>query len=458
MRDFYTDYGIDIFKDAVSLPGVSMKFVLRGTLTGPNAPELYAPNKEAYDMLKASVTGGPSIVFTRYHEAGVSRIRSHQVAEARPCQRILGYDANALYLSTMAAPMPCGEGHCRRPDDVEGFVAALREGRWFGFAEVDIEVPEYLWPKFEEMPPLFYSKEIPVEAVPQEMLDCLERTGRTRSTDAKLVGALWAKKILLYAPLLRWYLDHGLVITAVYRTIDCQPQKIFGWFVDQVTEARRQGDTDKDKALFADLFKLLRNSCYGKFIEALERQTLVSYTTDEAVVDRALRSSWFEDLNEIGEATELHRRKQKIEINRPFQKGITVYQLAKLRILEFYYDFLDRFVDRKDFELIQMDTDSLYMAISGTSLDEIVRLELRGEFEGCKKQWLAWNKWSGRTPGLFKLEFEGTRAIALCSKAYYVDSEGKSKTSAKGMAKKDNDLTWGRYKATLDGALDRAEN
>ena len=43
---------------------------------------------------------------------------------------------------------------------------------------------------------------------------------------------------------------------------------------------------------------------------------------------------------------------------KPFQVGIAVYQLAKLRILDVYHDFLDRFVDRKDFELIQMDTDS----------------------------------------------------------------------------------------------------
>ena len=248
-------------------------------------------------------------------------------------------------------------------------------------------------------------------------------------------------------------------MTAVYQTIDYRPQKIFGWFADQVTEARREGDTNKDKALFADLFKLLGNSCYGKFIEALERQTLVSYTDDEAVVDRALRSSWFEDLDEIGSAYEIHRRKQKIEITRPFQIGITVYQLAKLRMLEFYYDFLDHFVDRRSFELLQMDTDSLYMGIAGKNLDDVVRPELREEFEGCKKKWLAWDKWSGRTPGLFKLEFEGTRAIALCSKAYYVDDgTGKSKTSAKGMSKKDNDLTWGRYKAALYGALDRAEN
>ena len=102
------------------------------------------------------------------------------------------------------------------------------------------------------------------------------------------MGTLSAKKILLYAPLLRWYIDHGAEITKVHRTIDYTPKKIFTWFVEQVTEARRTGDVDKSKALLADVFKLLGNSGYGKLIEALERQTNVIYTKDEKVVDRAL--------------------------------------------------------------------------------------------------------------------------------------------------------------------------
>ena len=98
------------------------------------------------------------------------------------------------------------------------------------------------------------------------------------------------------------------------------------------------------------------------FVNApLERQTNVIYTEDEKVVDRDLRSAYFSDLDEIGEAYELESRKPRITIRRPFQVGIAVYQLAKLRMLEFYYGFLDRYFDRKDFELIQMDTDSNYM-------------------------------------------------------------------------------------------------
>ena len=244
-------------------------------------------------------------------------------------------------------------------------VHRLKEGKWFGFAEVDIEIPESLHPKFEEMCPFFYNKKVPAEAVPKHMRDYLARTGRNRGDGKKLVGALSAERMLLFATLLRWYVDHGAVITKVHRTIDYQPAKIFTWFVEQVTEARRTGDVDKSKALLAEVFKLLGNSAYGKMIEALERQTTVIYTKDEKVVDRALRSAYFEDLEEIGEAYELESRKTRITIRRPVQIGIAVYQLAKLRVMEFYYDFLDKYLDRRDFELIQMDTDSLYMGIRG---------------------------------------------------------------------------------------------
>ena len=75
-----------------------------------------------------------------------------------------------------------------------------------------------------------------------------------------------------------------------------------------------------------------------------------------------------------------------------------------------------------------------------------------------KKDWLAWYTFSNRTPGLFKLEFEGHRAIAFCSKCYFVDGDKKSKHSSKGMSARHNSLTWGRYKAALEGKTDRAEN
>jgi len=181
MRAFYTEKGIDILKDAVSIPGVSLHYLLRGAVE--RGAELYSPSKEAYEMLKGAVVGGPSLVFTRYHEVGVTKISSHQTAEPRLCQRILGYDANALYLSTMLEEMPCGKekvvhymgGWTARA--APQLTQRLKNGTWFGFAGVDIEIPEPMRPKFEEMCPFFYNKKVPVEAEPQQMLDYLKRTG-----------------------------------------------------------------------------------------------------------------------------------------------------------------------------------------------------------------------------------------------------------------------------------------
>ena len=40
----------------------------------------------------------------------------------------------------------------------------------------------------------------------------------------------------------------------------------------------------------------------------------------------------------------------------PLQLGYFVYQYAKLKMLSFYYDVVDRFVDRRHFSLLEMDT------------------------------------------------------------------------------------------------------
>ena len=48
----------------------------------------------------------------------------------------------------------------------------------------------------------------------------------------------------------------------------------------------------------------------------------------------------------------------------PLQIGVAVYHLAKLRMLDFYYNFIDKYIDRSDFELLEIDTDSNYLKSS----------------------------------------------------------------------------------------------
>jgi hypothetical protein len=139
----------------------------------------------------------------------------------------------------------------------------------------------------------------------------------------------------------------------------------------------------------------------------------------------------------------------------PIQIGCAVYQLAKLRMLEFYYDCLDKYVDRSDFQYVEMDTDSAYLALSAEKLEDVIKPEMKQEYEQDKYNWFpdettkeskAFNK---RTPGLFKVEFEGNSIYALCSKLYFVEGDTKNKYSCKGIQKNQNEITKERFDNVL---------
>ena len=129
------------------------------------------------------------------------------------------------------------------------------------------------------------------------------------------------------------------------------------------------------------MFKLKGNSFHGKMIEDLGRRKSTKFTRKERVVEKALRSPFFDNLEEIGQAYKIKELKQTVMIKRPYQCGIFAYQLTELRMLEFYYDFLEKYFSRQDFELCYMDTDSFYLGMIGDSLDEIAHAEMKQGYE-----------------------------------------------------------------------------
>ena len=509
-REQYYPDEIDLLKDAVSIPGISMNYVLNkaSKMKKKSDPDLFAPGEpcickcsddcekfpcedckqarkdckihtknEAYEMLTTGMIGGPSIVFCRYAEAGVSQIRSHIYQHAKTCRAVLGFDANSLYLFCSGQEMPCGKekvfsersGRSQRSEEKDKLIQNVLNDKLFGFFEVDIEVPEQLWNHFSEFSPLFILSEVPEDQILQHMQDYKIYTGRKKvKNNKKLFGVMKAEKILLYSPLLKWYLNHGLQVTKIHKYISYTSGRPFKWFSEEVSAARRAADQDKNKRQLGDTAKLKGNNFYGKMIENLEKHMNTKFTTDEELIDKIFRSPYFDDLEEISEGVfEVRQRKRVVTITRPYQCGIAVYQLAKLRMLEFYYDFVDKFCDRRDFEVIQMDTDNLYMALSAEGFDEIIKPELKELYKDEKPKWLVTDEYSKRVPGLFKPEFKGKRMIALTSKCYFADNgdseagtsqESIPKFSCKGVSRRQNKMSWERYRNALFGALDKVTN
>ena len=77
-------------------------------------------------------------------------------------------------------------------------------------------------------------------------------------------------------------------------------------------------------------------------------------------VSKSINSKEFIDLDELNDDLfEVTMAKRSYVDSVPRIIGAMVLGYAKLRLLEMYYDFLDKFFDRSTWELVCADTDSL---------------------------------------------------------------------------------------------------
>ena len=131
---------------------------------------------------------------------------------------------------------------------------------------------------------------------------------------------------------------------------------------------------------------LLGNSGYGKMVTNIDRHRDVRYCT-EVEASSLINNKRFRQLDVVTEnAYEIETRKNTVKYELPLHIGFFVYQYAKLRMLQFYYDFVDRYVERSLFQYCEMDTDSAYIALAGECIDDLV-VE-REHYFGHRSKWL----------------------------------------------------------------------
>ena len=589
---FYRDRDIDMFKDGISVPGLSLLHLFNDLPNDTYFTVFNRTNSDLHKLVKDNIVGGPAIIFHRYHEKDVTKIRGG----GETCRSIVGYDANALYLWAIMQDMPTGWYTRRREENkfrpqqtqpygqmaiqwltresdrtgctirhqgngrekrigklpVDGWcaetrtayqfhgcfwhgcpkchtdpeetnpknnktmaelladtkkhttylrrhvkvvemwecdwkrerdpppcqkwkmtqqqiIAAVVDGTLFGMIECDIHVPPELRPYFSEMQPIFKNTTVTRDDIGPFMRQYAEEHDIMSTPRRMLVGRFHGIKLLLTTPLLRWYLAHGLVVDRVYQIVDYEPNPFFQRFGESVSAARRAGDADPEKAIIAETMKLLGNSGYGKTVTNVDRHRDIKYCT-EVGTSSHINNKRFRQLDVVTEdAYEMTSNKARVTYDLPLHIGFFVYQYAKLRMLQFYYDFIDRYVERPLYQYCEMDTDSAYIALAGDSIDDLVAPEHREHYFRNRSQWLpaeccdnhkddyvntrlAERTWTAtepcciarkafdkRTPGLFKIEWCGDGFIGLCSKTYYCFGS-TDKCTTKGLNKRQNTI------------------
>ena len=464
---FYRDRDIDMFKDGISVPGLSLLHLFNDLPNDTFFTIFNQTNSDLHKLVKDNIVGGPAIIFHRYHEKGVTKIRGGEEL----CRKIEGYDANALYLWAIMQDMPTGwyvrrreengfrpqqaqpygqmaiqwltresdrtgctirhqgngrekrigklpvDGWCAEtrtayqfhgcfwhgcpkchtdPEETnpknnktmaellantkahtaylrrhvkvvemwecgwkrerdppprqkwnmtqQQIIAAVVDGTLFGMIECDVRVPEHLQDHFSEMQPIFKNVTVSRDDIGPYMSQYAEENNIMSTPRRMLVGSYRGEKILLTTPLLRWYLAHGLVVDRVYQIVEYSPKPCFQHFGESVSTARRDGDADPDKSIIADTMKLLGNSAYGKTVTNVDRHRDVKYCT-EGGTSLLVGNKRFRQLDVVtDDAYEVTSSKARVTYDLPHHIGFFVYQYAKLRMLEFYYDFVDRYV------------------------------------------------------------------------------------------------------------------
>ena len=264
----------------------------------------------------------------------------------------------------------------------------VRDGTVFGMIECDICVPEELHDHFAEMQPVFKNISLVREDLGPFMRRYAEEHNIMTIPRRMLVGSYYGDKILLATPLLRWYLDHGIEVLHVYQVVEYDPIPCFRRFGDAVSEARRAGDVHRDKAIIADTMKLLGNSGYGKTITNVDRHRDVNYCTEKAA-SLLVNNRRFRQLDVVvDDAYDIEMSKRTVTYALPIHVGFFVLQYAKMRMLQFYYDFIDRYVERPLFQYCEMDTDSAYLALAAESVDALVTPALREHYFRHRSEWL----------------------------------------------------------------------
>jgi hypothetical protein len=351
--------------------------------------------------------------------------------------------------------------------------------------QCDIEVPRdwpdpvtpkrlgtHLCPReyFAEFPPIMKHADVTINDIGETMKAFVQNNNLSEKPRRMLIASYFGNNVLLATPMIQWLLRHGLEITRIHAVIEYERATPFVAKAEDICNARRAGDADPTLAILADMKKTTGNSFYGKSITAQESQLDIKYMAT-LKASRAINSPFFQALEALEDSDdpvhEVTSFKKFIKFNLPIQIGFFTYQLAKLRMLQFLYDCIDRYIDRSDYQLLESDTDSFYMAISADSIFAVIKPHLREEFYHNYNQWFpamacsvhhkewsscmmrggTWNApdccvkrqaFEKRTPELFKVEWEGQGFIGLCSKTYYCWGNDSDKYAAKGVNKHRN--------------------
>jgi len=347
-------------------------------------------------------------------------------------------------------------------------IEKIKTGDLYGFAMVNINCPDEAKKPFLDLnfPPIYKHIVITEDLIgkfcglckPHEIFYLGEKMQEVvRNKNVKLpmdpqLGLVFnADNIILTSSMIKWYLEHGLVISKIHYFVEYFPEKCFNNFVDLCVKMRMQGDMEKkpneEVSAKSQLAKTIMNSSWGRLCMRMDKRfnTIFIRSSQLSTHERDfLFREKFELFSEYPiDLFEVQKNRRSIKDSVPTHVSLFILQEAKLRMLEFLF-VLYNFLRPGSFRLCYTDTDSYIFALED-DIDKLVVENKKGEWLKVKPDWFVVDDSleQKRRPGLIKSEFRSLHGsfVGVCPKAYIVQEENskrertEKKYSSKGVSK-----------------------
>ena len=195
------------------------------------------------------------------------------------------------------------------------------------------------------------------------------------------------------------------------------------------TELRKLARNDFEK----DLFKLTNNLAFGKTMENIRKHRDIKLVTTDKKRSKLVSEPNYHTINLISEDLSIiEMKKTKVKINKPIYLGLSILEISKILMHEFWYDYMNpKYND--NVRLCYMDTDSFIMNFYKDISDDVDNRINTSNYEVKRRLPIGKNK---KVIGLMKDELGGeiiTEFIALRPKTYsYLTDNDKIDKKAKG--------------------------
>ena len=179
-------------------------------------------------------------------------------------------------------------------------------------------------------------------------------------TVEKLVTNLYDKNEYdIHIRNLKQALNHGLILKKIHKVIKFNQKDWLKPYTDMNTKIRQKAKNNFEK----DFFKLMNNVVFGKTMENVRKYRDIKLVTTEMRRKHLVSEPNYHTTKFVTEnflATEM--KKTQILMNKPVHLGLSILDLSKTVMYEFWYDYLKPKYG-ENAKLCYMDTDSFIVYV-----------------------------------------------------------------------------------------------